>query len=111
MAFMADSPMLLAWSVTARIWAWKNSDWIRIASCGSLARRAGDEPGPFGTCVMPDAAKPYVANGASGECELGYSRLACGYVGGEADAGSDSCHHGTTRTRTYDMDAAFMQFQ
>jgi hypothetical protein len=34
---MADSPMLLAWSVMARIWAEKNSDWIRIASCGSLA--------------------------------------------------------------------------
>jgi hypothetical protein len=28
MAFMAVSPMPLAWSVMARIWAWKNSAWI-----------------------------------------------------------------------------------
>ena len=36
-AFMADSPRLLAWSVSDRIWSWKNSDWILAASCMSLA--------------------------------------------------------------------------
>src|SRR5262249_38075019 len=36
-AFIADSPMPLAWSVSARIWSWKNSDWILSASCMSLA--------------------------------------------------------------------------